>query len=402
MKNPTLNQFLHPHRMAWNWLLLGVVGASLAMVGASIAYGQARKPTAKPARVDTLRKSLTSVESKKRRLQSQIQKTRRETKAVMGDIAEVDGRLSTLEEQLDATGARLQSGKAEQVRLREDLSVATAELFEREKEVMARLRRIYMDRTVSPWFVLLTSESLGDLAQRQSLMERVATRDRELFDELRALRERVASRKQRQDELVGEIAELKVRQEGEQDQLEGARQEKREYLGELQSRQAELRRQYDQLEAESDRLAAQIRAYQAAQRGTTGAVSPYRGSLAWPVRGRVSSGFGYRMHPILRERRLHTGLDIAASTGTTIRAAAPGVVISSGYRNGYGNTVVIDHGGSLSTLYGHCSRLYVRAGQRVRQGETIAAVGSTGLSTGPHLHFEVRVNGRPVDPRSRL
>lgn len=399
MKNPTLQQFLTPRPWAMGWLLGIVVAGAIVGAVAAGAQGQTRKPAAKPVRVDTLRKNLSSVESQKRRLQSQIQKTRRETKAVMGDIAQVDGRLSQLEEQLEATGARLTSGQAEQVRLREDLAVATAELYTREKEVKARLRRIYMDRSVSPWFVLLTSESLGDLAQRQTLIERVAARDRELFDDLSALRERVATRKKRQDELVGEIANLKLRQEGEQDDLEGAREEKKEYLGELKTRQAELRKQYDQLDAESDRLAAQIRAFQAAQRGP---VSPYRGSLAWPVRGRVSSGFGTRMHPILRERRLHAGIDIAAPTGTAIRAAAPGVVISSGYRNGYGNTVVIDHGGSLSTLYAHCSRLYVRAGQKVRQGETIAAVGSTGLSTGPHLHFEVRVNGRPVDPRSRL
>jgi murein DD-endopeptidase MepM/ murein hydrolase activator NlpD len=404
MRNPTLSEFVRSGRSRgrYVWPLAAACLVALAAVFAPKGGEAQQRARDATQRVESLRDNLTSVESRKRRIRTQLQRTRRETREVMADIAHVDGRLSSLEGQLESTQARLKTGQEEQRRLREELALVTDRLREQEAQVKARLRRIYMDQSASPWVVLVTAESLGDLAQRRTLLERVAARDHELFEELKALRERVSERKSRQDELVNEIAGLKRRQEAEQGDLEDARDQKKTYLDELRGRQAELRRQYDELDAESDRLAAQIRAIQRQGRLTGTAVAPFRGALIWPVSGRVSSGFGPRMHPILRERRFHAGIDIPAPTGTAIRAAAPGVVIFAGYRTGYGNTVVIDHGGDLSTLYAHCSRILVVAGQRVQQGETIATVGSTGLSTGPHLHFEVRIDGRPVDPRTRL
>ena len=133
-------------------------------------------------------------------------------------------------------------------------------------------------------------------------------------------------------------------------------------------------------------------------------VTPARPStLGWPLASPVvTSGFGYRIHPIFGTSRLHAGIDLRGSTGTPILAAGDGVVVSAGWRGGYGNTVIIDHGGSLATLYAHQSRIYVGTGAKVRRGQAIGAVGSTGQSTGPHLHFEVRVNGTPVDPLNYL
>jgi murein DD-endopeptidase MepM/ murein hydrolase activator NlpD len=126
------------------------------------------------------------------------------------------------------------------------------------------------------------------------------------------------------------------------------------------------------------------------------------GVFAFPSNARTSSPFGWRTHPILGYRRFHAGLDFAASYGSTIRAADSGTVIFSGWYGGYGKTLIIDHGRGLTTLYAHCSKLYVAEGQRVQKGQAIAAVGSTGLSTGPHLHFEVRRNGSPVNPAKYL
>jgi murein DD-endopeptidase MepM/ murein hydrolase activator NlpD len=116
----------------------------------------------------------------------------------------------------------------------------------------------------------------------------------------------------------------------------------------------------------------------------------------------ITSGFGWRIHPITRERRFHTGIDFGAAMGTPIYAIAPGRVEFAGQRGGYGNAVIVNHGGGKSTLYGHASKLYVRKGQQVTQGQMVAAVGSTGMSTAPHLHFEIRVNDKPINPRPYL
>ena len=121
------------------------------------------------------------------------------------------------------------------------------------------------------------------------------------------------------------------------------------------------------------------------------------GSTVWPVDGRISSPFGQRTDPILGGTRMHPGIDIAASSGTPIKAAGDGVVVMAGSNGGYGNWTLIDHGGGLATGYAHQSRIGVRIGQHVSTGEIIGNVGSTGASTGPHLHWEVRVNGTPVD-----
>jgi murein DD-endopeptidase MepM/ murein hydrolase activator NlpD len=148
----------------------------------------------------------------------------------------------------------------------------------------------------------------------------------------------------------------------------------------------------DEYEAESARIQEEL------AKSRWKAAAPGKGGLLWPTDGRAGSGYGYRTHPITRQRRMHTGVDVGAPMGQPIIAAAEGLVVGSGWRGGYGLTVVIDHGGGLATLYAHQSRLSVSQGQVVQAGQKIGEIGSTGQSTGPHLHYEVRVNGSPRNP----
>ena len=154
------------------------------------------------------------------------------------------------------------------------------------------------------------------------------------------------------------------------------------------------------ISARKDEFEGQLAALQAEQAALGRGVSRGSGNgrLSWPCDGDVSSGFGYRVHPISGASRMHTGLDLGCANGAPIHAAGSGTVNAAGVRGGYGNAVVIDHGDGLATLYGHQSRLAVSAGQQVSEGDVIGYVGSTGYSTGPHLHWEVWVNGTPVDP----
>jgi murein DD-endopeptidase MepM/ murein hydrolase activator NlpD len=176
------------------------------------------------------------------------------------------------------------------------------------------------------------------------------------------------------------------------DALAAARANRQSVLSDVRSSRADAQEDLEDLRAESAALAAQIRN---STGGSTGSGTPSASGFIWPVNGVVTSGFGWRWG------RMHEGIDIAAPSGTSIRAAAAGTVIFAGWMGGYGNLVIIDHGNGLATAYGHQSAIYVGGGS-VAQGTVIGAVGSTGNSTGPHLHFEVRVNGSPVDPMGYL
>jgi murein DD-endopeptidase MepM/ murein hydrolase activator NlpD len=176
------------------------------------------------------------------------------------------------------------------------------------------------------------------------------------------------------------------------DALAAARANRQSVLSDVRSSRADAQEDLEDLRAESAALAAQIRN---STGGSTGSGTPSASGFIWPVNGVVTSGFGWRWG------RMHEGIDIAAPSGTSIRAAAAGTVIFAGWMGGYGNLVIIDHGNGLATAYGHQSAIYVGAGS-VAQGTVIGAVGSTGNSTGPHLHFEVRVNGAAVDPLGYL
>jgi murein DD-endopeptidase MepM/ murein hydrolase activator NlpD len=182
---------------------------------------------------------------------------------------------------------------------------------------------------------------------------------------------------------------------GARNSLAASKGDKLVALSELSARERAEAEEIDALRASSAQLAAQIRAAQAAN-AASGDTTPSSSGLVWPVGGAVTSPFGWRWG------RMHEGIDIGVGFGTPIQAAGPGTVIYCGWEGGYGNLVVIDHGGGLATAYAHQSSIAVSCGQQVAQGQTIGYVGSTGHSTGPHLHFEVRINGSPVDPLGYL
>jgi murein DD-endopeptidase MepM/ murein hydrolase activator NlpD len=191
---------------------------------------------------------------------------------------------------------------------------------------------------------------------------------------------------------------------------------------ELQAQKAEFQAQAQSQESLINRLRQDRKALEAAEEqlardsanlailiqqrlgsdSRNGVVVHGTGQMSYPSDGEITSSFGFRVHPILGYTRFHSGIDFGVDYGSPIRAADSGVVIFAGWYGGYGQAVIIDHGSSITTLYAHTSELYVSEGQTIQRGQVIAAVGSTGLSTGPHLHFEVRLNGEPVDPMKYL
>jgi murein DD-endopeptidase MepM/ murein hydrolase activator NlpD len=212
----------------------------------------------------------------------------------------------------------------------------------------------------------------------------------------------VAQKKTAADQLVVRISSLVQRQQAEQNQLQDERQRKSQKVKVLEQQAGELEEAIAQFEQDEHTLTAQIDEFMRRLSQTGQSLPPFVGGFIRPVPGAITSGFGYRYHPILHITRLHAGIDFHAPTGTPVHAAASGVIVAAQYMRGYGNTVMIAHGSDLSTVYGHLSRIYVRSGEHVSKGQVIAASGATGLATGPHLHFEVRVHGRPVNPLGRI
>lgn len=376
-------------------LVLVSLALGLAMTPLMVAVAQSK--TQLKERKTSLSRALSNVRSKRNAVRADLKKAEAETNKMMSDIHRVDRQMSDLVDQIDDTSAKLTEAKKRQEKLAKDLIKQTESLDKLRVEVAARVRSMYKAGKSSPITMLVSSQTVGDIAVRNAVLKRIAENDRRMFGELEVLRDMILAKKKEQDRIVAKVHELEVKQRAYLKSLEDKRKDKKQIFSILVAQEDALEDQYEAMQRESHKLESEIYAIQSRLTG----VPVFSGRFIRPVNGRLSSSFGYRTHPISGKRKLHTGQDIAAPSGTTIKAAGSGRVIFAGYRNGYGKTVIIDHGGGLSTLYGHCSRLYVSSGQSVKQGQKIAAVGSTGYSTGPHLHFEVRVKGKPVNPNGK-
>lgn len=270
---------------------------------------------------------------------------------------------------------------------------------QRMEELRARTSAVAVRAYVHPGgdalLEIVRSRDLGEASRRQALMAHVVSADRDVLEQMRALRQDVSSERANLAR-AREVAEERTKAaKAKLVSLQQVQVEQRRLKSALDERIQSYVNEVDALSKEEARLSALIRSRQVTDGG--GGDARISGSgLSWPASGPITSGFG------MRWGRLHAGLDIAAGFGAPVRASKAGTVILSGYNGGYGNTVIIDHGGGFSTLYAHMSRLTVPDGAAVRQGQQVGAVGSTGHSTGAHLHFETRVGGAAQNPRRYL
>lgn len=321
-------------------------------------------------------------------------------------LAEAEGMLSAARAGATATQASLLRARADLAAAARDHAAAVARLAGARQRSGELARSLYMTGPGGFAGTLLSAGSPADLAARATYVHvllsdgtgRVRAANAARVDLanraslLTAWQAAVAARDAEARAALARVASLAASARDAANAVAAQVAARRSALGvAARERAADLAR-YQALEAESRRLAELIRR---ASRGT-GRVG--RGGMLWPTPGPVTSGFGYRIHPIYGYRRFHAGIDIGAPIGQGIVAVLPGVVLSAGPRGTYGNLVVIDHGNGFATAYAHQSRVLVVVGQRVAAGQRIGLVGSTGASTGPHLHFETRVNGDPVDP----
>ena len=374
---------------------------------------------ATPALADIVEKK-QSIDAKIAGLQDRVQATKDKEAELQQEIDDVSGNIRSLEQQVGVVSERLAPLEHE-LELRELKLNRLNALFQLQTERLEFLQeqhRIALDRlnrrlvasyesdAPDELSVLLAAHSFSDLIDGLDYVRLVVRRDRQIVSEVDASKHEVAvarwqtrlfrRRIRRQAEIVAvrvrQVRVLRDQLVANKGELEAAREQKKVSLDSLSAQERADAEEIDGLQAASADLAAKIRAAQA--NSTVQHVSG--AGFIWPVNAPITSPFGWRWG------RLHEGVDLGAAYGSPIAAAAAGVVIYAGWESGYGNLVVIDHGGGLATAYGHQSRIAVSFGQSVSQGETIGYVGSTGHSTGPHLHFEVRVNGQAVDPLGYL
>jgi len=311
-------------------------------------------------------------------------------------------KLTRAEGRLRQVSRDLGRARTDLERAAEQCRAAEGTLSRQRDAVGERLVAIYKQGRIGPASLLLQSASFGELANRMYLLDQVVKRDAKALEEFEGVHQQAQKRRAEVTERERQLTDLRVQLARQREVASAARQSTEHDKRRILKDRAVWERALAELEQDSAEVAALLQRLQRTPEGKARLTTPWQGKLSWPVKGRISSPYGYRVHPIYRVRKMHTGIDIAAASGTPIRAAATGTVVHAARWGGYGNCVILEHGGGLATLYGHCSRLAVNKGGTVTEGQVIAYVGSTGLSTGPHLHFEVRRDGRPVDPMPML
>jgi murein DD-endopeptidase MepM/ murein hydrolase activator NlpD len=331
------------------------------------------------------------------------------------DVRSLDARLSTLDREIAKVEEELAQTQVELALLHDDLLEVQKRLVGRTNLLTERAVASYKAGPTAYLDGLLSSETFSDLSDRFTYYESAQNADSELVEQIQVLRDATEVQRDLVEEKRAEIAAAhqklatnrnEVAQlRSEKAELLAARKaavaQKKELLGGVRQNQARLERVAAQLEQESSQIEAMLAA--SAAGGTTGGPLPSGGGrFGWPAAGPVTSGFGYRSHPIFGDRRFHSGIDIGAGHGAPVVAAGGGTVVFVGTMSGYGNYIAINHGGGLATTYAHLSAFSVSNGQSVSRGQPVGSVGCTGFCTGPHLHFEVRVNGSPVDPMPYL
>jgi len=341
---------------------------------------------------------------------NQIQKTITETKKkkeevinqkndIAAQIADLDKKLNVTQQELANVQKRLADITEKLNKTREELEVAKQKENTQLKTMKERIRAMYISGELGYLEVLLGAKDFGDFITRLDVVKCIVDYDSNLFESYKQQRKLVEQKEKELAQMQIEAQNYKNQIISRQRELQLAMASREGLMRDLERQQKLYEQQEDELLKQSKQLEKVIQQLQAKSK-----IKYSGGKLLWPVPSSsvITSPFGTRYHPILKQYRTHTGIDIAAQTGASILAAADGQVIFAGYYGGYGYAVIIDHGDGISTLYGHNSALLVKEGDTVKRGQVIAKAGSTGLSTGPHLHFEVRKNGVPVNPMDWL
>ncbi len=353
-------------------------------------------------------RELERIQQEREQTQEQIEEVKKQEQGYIQEVEVVEEQLLGALSQLDALNVKLVEAKTEIDKTTIEMVLKEQELKDIEKELEYkteilndRAATLYKNRNTNILEVLLNAENFIELISRLKLMNTIAESDASMVSSIKdkkmatlSVKNAIIDLREKQRDYKQDVESLLAQAESKRAEIETIHDQKTTLLSETRANKDALVRMESQLaqkEQEVKTILENLRHGSAPE-----------GRFAWPVSGRMTSGFGYRIHPIFGSRRFHSGIDIAARHGTPIVAAAGGQVVQSGYFGGYGYSIMVYHGGGYATWYAHLSSFNVSVGQNVERGQVIGYVGSTGWATGAHLHFEVRINGSPHNPLDYL
>lgn len=364
------------------------ISLSILLIFSSIGYAFAGSTDVRKSQEE-----LKRIQSELNKLKKEKREKSGEQKAVVQRMGTIENNIQNLESEISSLQGKIGGAERSVATSKTELALAEKKITLKNEVLNARLRAMYKMGHIGYLDVLLGSTDFGDMMTRVDMLQKIYHQDTTLLKDMQKQRDQVAERKASMERYAKELRDLRsslgMKQSALDQDLNKLEVEKVELSKDLKA----LEQKEDQLIEDSNKLTKLL----ASMKTTKAYVG---GRMAWPAPGnyRVTSPYGYRIHPVFGTRKLHTGVDIGGYRNAPIVAAQDGTVIVSEYYSSYGRTVMIDHGGGYVTVYAHNNSLLVSPGQKVKKGQQIAKMGSTGTSTGNHCHFEVRLNGKITDP----
>ena len=351
-------------------------------------------PFVQATTIDDWQNQLQNKNKQKEQIESELNQSKKDLEAAEKELNILDQKIYQASIEINNLTAELNETKEEIVKGLEELEKLKKDIEKQNDDLNARLRSMYKNGDVGLLSVIFGSSSMSDVLTNMDMVQRIYNADADLLASIQAQYDLVDEQNKKlealKDQLEAQQAVIAERKAA----LEADEAEARAKRNALQADADSLQKQYDAVKKEADAISETIKVLQSQNTEYIG------GAMCWPSQAstRITSPFGWRYLSLLGGRNYHTGVDIGAAGGTNILAANSGKVIKAGWNNSYGYMVMIDHGGGIVTLYAHSSKLLVKTGDVVARGQVIALIGSTGMSTGNHLHFEVRVNGAYKNP----
>lgn len=397
------------------------LAATILFTGITPTVSQADQVSNVQKEIERIKKESEAAKGKISSINQQINSIQNQQQSTKEDIMSIDLKMNETQAKIEELNKQIEKTTAELKEAAKQLQEAIIRVQKRDKLLKTRVSAIYEAGDISYIEVLLGSQDFSDFLERLDAVKSIVDQDVTILEDNKRDRDIIAEKKKQIEDQLKSLKSMQAEAQQLAAKLDAQKQERERILNELRAKEGELLEikedqekaslelvnQLQQKIDEQRRAEEEARRAAAASSSDAGSWAPAPqysgGQFVKPIAGgRLSSSYGYRIHPILNTRKFHDGTDIAAPQGTPIYATADGVVASAGYMNGYGNTVVIYHGNGLSTLYAHIRHggIVVSEGQKVSAGQKIAEVGSTGRSTGPHLHLTVIKNGQKMNPLS--